>query len=114
MTTVTRVSVAQETLATTDATIYTGGATIDNAFITKELASNSTTSPATITINIVQNGDSVASKNEYVIEETIPAKQSVVLYKLIGEQLDTGDFISVKASVVSTISLRLSIKELST
>ena len=113
MTTVTRQNVVQETLAITDTTLYTAGATITNGFITKAIASNSTTTPATITINIVQSGGSVASTNEYVIEETIPANQSVVLYKLIGEQLDPGDFISAIASIVTTLSLRISIKETS-
>ena len=113
MTTITRSNIVQETLAITDTTLYTLGSTVTNAFITKAIASNSTTTPATITINIVQSGGSVASTNEYVIEETIPANQSVVLYKLIGEQLDPGDFISAIASVTATISLRISVKELS-
>ena len=114
MTTITRTSIAQETLSITATTIYTGGTTIDNALITKALASNSTTTPATLTVNIVQSGGAVGSANEYIIEETIPANQSVVLYKLIGEQIDSGDFISAIASAASTISLRMSIKEFST
>jgi len=114
MTIITRSGIAQETVAITDTTLYTASSTLDNAFIAKALASNSTTSPATLTINIVQSGGSVASTNEYVIEKTIPANQQVVLHEVIGEQLDPGDFISAKASVVSTISLRISMKELST
>lgn len=113
MTTITRKSVVQETVAITDTTLYTGAVTIDYAFIAKVLASNSTTTPATLTINIVQSGGSVASTNEYVITETIPAKQSITIYKLIGEQLGPGDFISAIASVASTISLRISMKEIS-
>lgn len=113
MTTITRTSVVQETVASAAATLYTAGATLDYAFIAKALAANSTTTPATLTINIVQSGGSVESTNEYVITETIPANQSVVLFKLIGEQLDPGDFISAIASVTSTVSLRISMKEIS-
>lgn len=103
--------VATESAAATDTTIYTAS-NVTSAHILAATAFNRDSSNQTITVNIVQSGESAANSNKY-ISVNVPAGRSMSLSNMINLTLKDGDFISVIASAADSINLKLSIKEIS-
>ena len=101
-----------ETVPNTDTTIYTCPTSAKSAHIQFANCTNSTASPATIEVNIVQSGDSVADTNVYIDAKTITANSSDGLSNLINCVLKPGDFVSCIAGTASAINLKLGIKEI--
>jgi len=99
----------QEPLAITSTLVYTIP-TVDDAVITKAEAFNYSTSNATIEINIVQSGGSVADTNKYV-SKTVPSGTGLILSDIINHGLNTGDAIYAIAGTASSINLHMRIKE---
>ena len=104
-------NVTSESLPNIDTLLHTVDAGTNMAFITTIVASNPTDNQASITINLVELAGSVAVTNQYVSNVIIPANQTVILNQVLGGYLAGGDFISAKASIASTISLKIGIKE---
>lgn len=99
----------QEPLAATSTLVYTLP-TVTDAVIVKAEAFNYSTSNASVTINLVQSGGSVADTNKY-LTKTVPAGQSMVLNDIIGHGLNSGDLIYGIAGTASSINLHLRVKE---
>lgn len=108
---ITYIDNVQEQLGTTDTTVYTCPTTAKSAHIQFGNATNKLGSVATITVNIVQSGGSVATTNEYAIK-AIDSGASDNLYEVVGAILKAGDFVSCKASDASAINFKLGIKEI--
>ena len=93
-----------------DTTIYTTP-TVTSAHIIYGSVHNTTTSNVSITVNIVQSGDSVATTNKY-LSETVPAGRSIKLTDIINAVLNTGDIVNVNSSEANSLNVKLGIKEI--
>lgn len=85
--------------------------TVLSARIMYAMVRNYSASAATLTVNIPQNGDSVANSNEYWEGVIQPGKQ-MSLYELVGRVLNTGDTIYLQSSVASALNVNFGIKEI--
>jgi hypothetical protein len=92
-----------ENSQTTQYTSPTGTRTI----IDKATATNVTASPATLAANIVASGGAASAAN-LIAERTIAADECYTLPELVGQILETGDFVSTIAGTASAIVIRLS------
>lgn len=101
----------QEQLPITDTTIYTCPDATSSAHIHFVNCTNEDTTAATITVNIVKSGGSVAATNQYAVQ-SIATTESSSLNQIWGAVLKPGDFISAKSSDADRLNLKLSIKEI--
>lgn len=76
--------------------------------IDKFSASNQNGGAQTITVYLVPSGGSVANSNKIVSSFSLAAGESKELTELKNQILNTGDFVSVEASVGSAIVIRMS------
>lgn len=69
-------------------------------------------SPAggTLTVNLVASGGSAAASNIKVVK-TFAAGEAYTFPELVGQNLNTGDFISTLAAGASTVVIRISGRE---
>jgi len=104
--------VVSEQVSNSDSTIYTCPAAAKSAHIQFANATNKDASAATITVNLVQSGDVVATTNEYIAGKSITSGATDGLSNVINAVLLPGDFISVIAGTASAINLKLGIKEI--
>jgi hypothetical protein len=107
--TITYENLQQEPLPAASTLVYTIP-TLNDAVIVKAEAFNYSTSTATITINIVQSGGSVADTNKYY-SAIVPAGQSLVLSDIISHGLNSGDMIYAIAGTATSINLYMRVKE---
>ena len=99
-----------EQVPATDTTVYTVPSTVVSAII---IYGNCTpTTSDTLTINIVQQGESVATTNRYINAKAITASDP--LFEIIGAVLKSGDFISADAVTAGRLNLKIGIKEFTT
>ena len=106
-----------EQVTTSDVTLYT--APTDENFTSSQIVSavvhNATTANVTLTVNIVQVGESVAVTNRYYGPRQIYPSGSnpPSLSTLVGIVMKAGDFISVTSDTNSSLNLKIGIKEIS-
>jgi hypothetical protein len=112
MTVSNKVLIAPVLLAASQTTLYTAptGAKsiIDKATVTNIHASNN----VTISVNIVDLGDTASTTNLLVDARVIAVGETYTLPEMVGHNLATGDFISVIAGGATSLSLRVSGREI--
>ena len=99
-----------EPALTTSTTIYTAPA-VKSAHIDKAKVFNYSSANVTLTGNIVQSEESASETNKY-IDVIVPAGQSVILYEVMGDLLNTGDAVVLTASAGSALNVKFKIREI--
>jgi len=114
--TVLYVDVVQEQVTDSDVSIYTApsASNFESAHIVYGNCVNEGSINTELTINIVQNGGSVAVTNRYFPPKTIFSTRTDPLTSIIGATLKSGDFINSIGSLASNLNLKLTIKEIYT
>jgi hypothetical protein len=84
---------------------YTSAATttITAAVLTNESAVN-----VTVSVYLVESGDTAGGDNEFIASKVIPPGRSYFCPELIGQTLSRSDFISTIADVASSVNIRIS------
>ena len=100
----------------TNDTIYTAptATNFESAHIIFGNCTNEGTVDTELTVNVVQNGESVGVANRYLPPRVIFAGQYDPLTPLVGRVLKGGDYISVIGSLVDNLNLSIGIKEIYT
>lgn len=76
--------------------------------IDKFTATNYTSSPATISVNLVTVSDTAGNQNLIVKTKTLAASETYTFPEIVGQVLTTGGFISTIAGTASAINIRAS------
>ena len=76
--------------------------------IDKFTATNYTTSPATLSVNIVTVSGSASDNNLIVDTKTLQAGETYTFPEVVGQILRPGDFISTIAGTASAVNIRAS------
>ena len=109
------IDVSQEPVTTSEVTIYTAPTATNflSAKITGGLCTNPTSTDSELTINIVQYSETASATNQYFPAKVVFKNNYDLLSSVAGSgiTLKAGDFIVSKASVASTLNLKLSIVE---
>ena len=82
----------------------------DRGRITFATAFNTNTVGVLITGYIVQSGGTSLDKNKYV-SRIVPDGRSIDLFELVGASLESGDFIQFVAAEATSISVKMTIEE---
>jgi len=91
-------------------TQYTANAV--KTVIDKFTVNNISSSNVTIDVNIVREGGSASDSNSVIKQHTIPSGVTYLTPEMVGQTLNTGDFITASASIASSVSLRVSGREI--
>ena len=94
----------------TQTTQYTS--TNARTVIDKFTATNVSSSPVTITVNIVPLAGTVGLSNRSVEAKTIAAKETYTVPELVGHTLEAGSFISTIASAANSLNIMCSGREI--
>ena len=94
----------------TDTTVYTAPANT-TTIIDKVTAANYDTVSRVVTIGIVAAGNTV-SDIYYIAKRTLAAKETYIWPEVVGQILNTGDYITAISSQANTINLRISGREI--
>jgi len=94
----------------TQTTQYT--ATNCRAIIDKFTATNTTAGNVTISVNIVVSGGSAGNSNLIVDTRSIAPDETYTFPELVGQVLDSGNFISTIASAATSLTIRASGREI--
>lgn len=94
----------------TQTTQYT--ATNCRAIIDKFTATNTSGSNVTISVNIVISGGSTGNSNLIVDTRSIAPDETYTFPELVGQVLDSGNFISTIASAATSLTIRASGREI--
>lgn len=94
-------------------TQYTVPLTITSTIIDKFTCTNTSGSTATVSINIVTTPDSPANKNLITKTKSLTAAETYTFPELVGQILQTSDYVSAVASAASAINIRVSGREIS-
>ena len=76
--------------------------------VKRALFSNTTASPQTITVNVVQFGGSASASNQVINARTVAPGETYVSPELAGVVLAAGDFIQALASAGASITFMAS------
>ena len=76
--------------------------------IDKFTATNYSASPATISVNLVTSAGSAGNANLITKTKTLLASEVYTFPELVGQVLNSGDFISTIAGTASAINIRAS------
>lgn len=76
--------------------------------IDKFTATNYTSSPATLSVNLVTVAGSASNSNLIVKTKTLQAGETYTFPEIVGQLLGDGDFISTIAGTASAINIRSS------
>lgn len=95
----------------TDTVVYTAPA-LTRTIIDKFSVCNTDTGTQTITVNIIPSGQSVGTQNRVTSGFSMTTGISADLPEQKNQILNPGDQISVKASIVSKIVIRVSGREI--
>lgn len=82
------------------------------AIIDKFTATNTSASNVSLSVNLVANAETAATGNLIVQAKTIPPGKTYTLTEVIGHSLESGGFISTLASAASSITIRISGREI--
>jgi len=110
MTVTTKVIIPAKQVENTQATQYT--ATNCRAIIDKATATNTSGANVTLSVNLVTSGGSSGASNLVVNARAIAPNETYTLPELVGQVLDSGGFISTLASAATSITLRISGREI--
>ena len=95
-----------KTAENTQTTQYTS--TGVTTIIDKFTATNYTASPATLSVNLVTSAGSAGNSNLITKTKTLLAGEVFTFPELVGQVLNSGDFISTIAGTSSAINIRAS------
>jgi hypothetical protein len=95
--------------AASQTTQYT--ATNVTTIIDKFTATNYSASAATISVNLVTNGDTAGNQNLIAKTKTLQAGETYTFPELVGQVLNPGGFISTIAGTAASINIRVSGRE---
>jgi hypothetical protein len=110
MAVVAKVLVPPLQLATGATTQYT--ATNVKAIIDKATVTNTDTVNRSFNVHIVTSGGSANNANLVIDTKTVVPNETYLCPELVGQVLDSGDFISTTASAGSALTLRISGREI--
>lgn len=106
MTIVVSAIIPAKTAENTQTTQYTS--TGVTTVIDKFTATNYSASPATISVNLVTSAGSAGNDNLITKTKTLLASEVYTFPELVGQVLNSGDFISTIAGTSSAINIRAS------
>ena len=106
MTVSVQVLIAAKTAENSQTTQYTS--TGVTTIIDKFTATNYSSSPATISVNLVTSGGSAGNANLITKSKTLLASEVYTFPELVGQVLAAGGFISTIAGTASAINIRAS------
>jgi len=76
--------------------------------IDKFTATNYTSGPVTLSVNLVTAADTAGNQNLVVKTKTLQAGETYTFPEIVGQILDAGGFISTIASAATSINIRAS------
>ena len=79
--------------------------------IDKFTATNYGASAASLSVNLVTNGDTAGNQNLIVKTKTLQPDETYTFPELVGQIINPGGFISTLASAATTINMRVSGRE---
>lgn len=97
--------------AATQTTQYT--AVNVTTIIDKFTATNYSAAAATISVNLVTNGDTAGNQNLITKTKTLQPAEVYTFPELVGQVLNPGGFISTIAGTAASINIRVSGREVS-
>ena len=106
MTIVVSAIIPAKTAENTQTTQYTSTGVY--TIIDKFTATNYSASPATISVNLVTSAGSAGNANLITKTKTLLASEVYTFPELVGQVLNSGDFISTIAGTSSAINIRAS------
>ncbi len=89
-------------------TQFTAPTALQAIIIDKATATNSGTGAATLSVNVVQSGDTAGADNLVIDAESIAEGDCYPCPELVGQVMHPGDFISAISGTASAIVLRIS------
>lgn len=87
-------------------------ATAAKALIDKATVTNTDTVNRTFSVNLVQVGDAAGNANLIIDDRTVVPGETYLCPELVGQELDPGAFISTIASNATSLTLRISGREI--
>lgn len=111
MTVTVKVLVPAKIVESTQTTQYT--ATGVTTIIDKFTATNYSATAATISVNLVTTSGSAGNANLITKTKTLQPAEVYTFPELVGQVLNSGDFISTIAGTASAINMRVSGREVS-
>ena len=87
-------------------------ATAAKALIDKATVTNTDTVNRTFSVNLVQVGGSAGNSNLIISDRTVAPGETYLCPELVGQELDSGAFISTIASAATSLTLRVSGREI--
>lgn len=106
MTIVVSAIIPAKTAENTQTTQYTS--TGVTTIIDKFTATNYSASPATLSVNLVTSAGSAGNSNLITKTKTLLPSEVYTFPELVGQVLNTGDFISTVAGTATAINIRAS------
>jgi hypothetical protein len=88
-------------------------ATSVTAIIDKATITNTTASNVTVSVNLVTSGGSASSSNLIISSRTIVPGEAYLCPELVGQVLASGGFISTIAGAATSLTMRVSGREVS-
>lgn len=102
--------VAPKQMEAVQTTQYT--ATNAKAIIDKATVTNTDTVNRTFSVNLVQTGGSAGNANLIIDDKTVVPGETYLCPELVGQEMDSGTFISTVASAGTALTLRVSGREI--
>ncbi len=106
-----KVLVPSKIVENSQTTQYT--ATGVTTIIDKFTATNYSGSAATISVNLVTSADTTGNQNLVTKTKTLQPLEVYTFPEIVGQVLNTGDFISTIAGTATAINMRVSGREIS-
>lgn len=106
-----KVLVAPKQLENAQTAQYT--ATNVRAIIDKATITNTSAANVTVSVNLVTSGGSAGASNLIISSRTIVPAETYLCPELVGQILDSGGFISTIAGAATSLTMRVSGREVS-
>ena len=110
MTVIVKTLVPPKQMEAVQTTQYT--ATAAKALIDKATVTNTDTVNRTFSVNLVQSGGVVGNANLIIDDRSVVPGETYLCPELVGQELDPGAFISTIASNATSLTLRVSGREI--
>lgn len=110
MTVIVKTLVAPKQMEASQTTQYT--ATAVRALIDKATVTNTDTVNRTFSVNLVQSGGTAGNTNLTIKDRTVVPGETYLCPELVGQALDSSSFISTIASNATSLTLRVSGREI--
>ena len=105
-----KVLVPSKSMEETQQIQYTAGNA--NAIIDKFTVTNVTANNVSFSVNIVATGGTANASNQIIKDRTLAPNESYICPALVGHSIDRGGFISTIASAASSLTMRVSGREI--